>query len=66
MKRFAIIVLAGIYVAPAWGAVAMWTGRSEQVQTVTYKTAWKCEYSYNGQNFWRLFDSFCPASVQVQ
>lgn len=54
-------------VAPAQiGATAHWTGKQEQVQTVTYKYGWNCEYVYAGQTFWRTFVSSCPSSVLVQ
>ena len=49
----------------AMAALAMWTGRSQQVQTVAYKWVWNCEYSYNGQRFWRMFEGSCPATIQV-
>lgn len=47
-------------------ATAFWTGRSEMVQTVTYQMAWKCEYDYLGQKFWRIFKSSCPSNVEVE
>jgi hypothetical protein len=52
--------------APAMAATAFFTGRQEQVQTVTYQSAWKCEYSYNGQKFWQVHKTSCPSSVEVQ
>jgi hypothetical protein len=50
----------------ATAASAFFTGRQEQVQTVTYRWVWRCQYNYNGQLFWRLFETSCPYSVQVQ
>ena len=47
-------------------AVAYWTGGMTQVRTVTGKLAWKCEYSYNGQKFYRIFENQCAQSIQVQ
>ena len=44
---------------------AYWTGKMEQVQTVTGRMAWNCEYSYNGQKFWRVYANTCPTSVKV-
>jgi hypothetical protein len=53
--------------APAQvGATAHWTGKQQQVQTVTYQYGWNCEYTYAGQTFWRTFVGSCPSSVQVQ
>jgi hypothetical protein len=46
-------------------ATAFWTGRQEMVTTVTYQQAWKCEYAYAGQKFWRVFKTSCPSSVEV-
>jgi hypothetical protein len=51
--------------SPAFAATAYWTGRQEMVQTVTYRTAWNCEYNYAGQVFWRVFEGSCPSSVEV-
>ncbi len=64
-KLFFALALAALSSA-ALAATAMWTGRSEQVQTVTYKWVWRCEYDYLGTKFWRLFETSCPASVEVQ
>lgn len=47
-------------------ATAYFTGRQQQVQTVTYQSGWNCEYRYNSQTFWRTFTSACPSSIQVQ
>jgi hypothetical protein len=52
--------------APAVAATAVWTGRQEQVQTVTGKSAWNCQYQYNGQYFWRIYETSCPSSIEVQ
>lgn len=61
----ALLALSYAGAAMSWAGVAMWTGRSQQVQTVTYRWVWNCEYRYNGQTFWRLFEGSCPASIQV-
>ena len=45
---------------------AFWTGKSRPVQTVTYQTAWECEYNYNGQYFTKVFQSTCPSSVTIE
>jgi len=50
----------------ALAVTATWTGRSEMVTTVTYQQAFKCEYQYAGQNFWRLFTGYCPPTVEIQ
>lgn len=47
-------------------ATAYWTGKQQQVQTVTYQYGWNCEYNYAGRTFWRTFVGTCPSSVQVQ
>ncbi|HEY8587173.1 MAG TPA: hypothetical protein VIL60_10690 [Rhodanobacter sp.] len=51
---------------PDYSVRAFWTGRQERVTTVTYKAAWNCEFNYNGQTFWRIFENVCPSSIQVQ
>jgi hypothetical protein len=48
------------------GSTAVWTGRSAQVQTVSGRMAWQCEYNYAGQTFSLLFEAFCPSSTLVQ
>lgn len=47
-------------------ANAYWTGKQQQVQTVTYQSGWSCEYNYAGRTFWRTFVGTCPSSIQVQ
>ncbi len=66
MRTVFVLLLSALAAAPAFAATAFWTGRQEQVQTVTYKWAWRCEYNYNGQKFWRLFENSCPSNVEVQ
>lgn len=45
---------------------AFWTGKVEYVTTVTGKQGVSCEYSYNGQKFWKTFvRSTCPQSIEV-
>jgi hypothetical protein len=66
MRNVVAFVLVLVLAIPASAATAFWTGRQEQVQTVTYKWVWRCEYNYLGQKFWRLFESSCPSSVEVQ
>lgn len=51
---------------PALAVTATWTGRQEMVQTVTYQTAWRCEYQYAGQRFWKVFKKPCPSSIEVE
>jgi len=48
------------------GVSAFWTGKQQQVQTVTNQFGWTCEYNYAGRTFWRTFVGTCPSSVQVQ
>ena len=65
--RMLFAALVGVAVAaPAYAATAYWTGRQEQVQTVTGKYVWKCEYNYNGQMIYRLFEMSCPSSIEVE
>jgi hypothetical protein len=63
-------ILAGLaltaVLAPAMAATAFFTGRQEQVQTVTYQFAWRCEYNYLGRKFWQIFTGSCPSSIEVQ
>ena len=66
MKSITLFVVALLVSMPTFAATAFWTGRQEQVQTVTYQWAWKCEYNYNGQKFWRIFKMSCPSSVEVE
>jgi len=65
MKKLWILVVIAV-AAPAYAATAFWTGRQEQVQTVTYKWMWKCEYNYAGQKFWQIHEGSCPSSVEVE
>jgi hypothetical protein len=51
----------------ASAATAFWTGRSEMVQTVTYRMAWKCEYQVYGNTFWVVIEgSLCPMTMEVK
>jgi len=65
MKKIIAIALLSA-AASAHAAIATWTGRQEMVTTVTYKQAWRCEYNYLGQKFWRVFEVTCPSSIEVQ
>jgi hypothetical protein len=68
MKKILIatVIISAATAGVAEAAVrAMWTGRHEMVQTVTYRMAWNCQYMANGQTFWMVFDKFCPSSVDV-
>lgn len=64
--RTTIAMLALCAAANAHAATAYFTGRQEQVQTVTYQYGWRCEYQYAGQKFWRVFVGSCPMQVEVQ
>ena len=66
MKKAAIGLALAIAASQALAATAFWTGRQEMVQTVTYQSAWNCQYNYAGQTFWRVFKTSCPSSVEVQ
>ncbi len=63
--RTIVLIAALLGASAANAATAIWTGRMEQVQTVTYQWAWRCEYMYAGQKFWKLFQNSCPSSVEV-
>lgn len=56
MKRIVIVAMV---------ALAIWTGRSEQRQSVTYQMGWNCEYMVYGQTFWAFFLHFCPPQIEV-
>lgn len=60
------MVFSLISASTATAATAYWTGKSEMVQTVTHRMAWRCEYNYNGRVFTELFESSCPSSVTVE
>lgn len=64
--KASILVALLVWSAASFAETAYWTGRSEIVQTVTYQTAFNCEYNYAGQTFWQAYKNFCPASVEVQ
>lgn len=66
MKKIVVSLGALMVAAHAFAATAFFTGKQEMVQTVTYQSAWKCEYNYNGQKFWRVFKTSCPSSVEVE
>ena len=64
--KLIVATLMGLAIStPAFAATAFWTGKMEQVQTVTYRYVWRCEYNYNGQLFYRLFERSCPSTVEV-
>lgn len=65
MKKLLVAALF-LYSAYAFAASAFFTGRQEQVQTVTYQFAWNCEYNFNGQTLWKVFKTSCPSSVEVE
>jgi hypothetical protein len=45
---------------------AFFTGRMETAQSVTGAYGFNCEYSVNGQKFWRMYVGSCPANVEVR
>jgi hypothetical protein len=65
MRAIACFALA-CAASSAFAVTAFWTGRQEPVTTVTYQQAWRCEYNYAGQRFWRVFKISCPSSVEVE
>jgi hypothetical protein len=69
MKRLtqaAVLAVALAASAPAFAVMATWTGKQEQVQTVSGKFAWRCEYMYAGQYYYLLFETSCPSSVELE
>ena len=68
MKRLNMIIalLTLLSASSAFALTAFWTGRQIQVQTVSYRMAWKCEYRFAGQIFWMVFEGSCPNSIDVQ
>lgn len=68
MKRLKIIIAIVTLLSAntAFAITAVWTGNQVQVQTVTYKYVWKCEYMFAGQKFWKLSEGSCPNSIEVE
>jgi len=64
--KIAAFLAALLLAAPAFAGLAVFTGRQEMVQTVTYKMVWRCWYNHNGTVFSQLFEHGCPSSVNVQ
>lgn len=65
-KLLFVLMLLSVYSTQASAVTAIWTGRSEKVQTITYKWKWKCQYQYLGKYYWFLFDEFCPSTVELE
>ena len=65
MKTIFVIGLL-LVAGAANAATAFFTGRQEMITTVTYQSAYNCEYDYLGRKFWRAFKGSCPMSVEVQ
>ncbi len=68
MKIFStILVLAVISFAVPAQEVAVFTGRSESITTISGRSAWNCEYKVRGNyTFWKIFSNYCPATINVQ
>jgi hypothetical protein len=66
--RRVVLTICGLLVALSAHAsvTAVWTGKQERVQTVTYQWKWKCEYQYAGRYYYFLFDNSCPSSVELE
>lgn len=66
--RFRILLaMLLLLTTPAFAAQAIWTGKAKQVQTVTYKIMWKCQYSYLGRKFWKIVKGAgCPSTIEVE
>ncbi len=66
MKYFLLVVLLSLSTS-ANAAIALWTGRSEIVRTVTLQMGVNCEYRYINTIFWVTFTGYqCPNTVQIQ
>ena len=66
MRKFVLAAALLAVTGSAFAGQAIWTGKQEQVRTVTYKMVWRCEYRYNGQTLYFLFESGCPSTVEVE
>ena len=68
MKIYLIsISLLFVFASNAWAATAYFTGRQEQVTTVTGQQASNCEYRYMDKTFWKVFEIYaCPMSIEIQ
>lgn len=68
MKRITVFAfIGGLFAATsAYAATAYWTGQQEPAQTITGLSVWNCAYNYNGQTIWRLFETSCPQSIEIQ
>ena len=69
MKALVSVALAIAIMAPlhsAFAATAFFTGKQEMVTTVTYQSAWRCEYNYLGHMMYFIFKGTCPSTVEVQ
>lgn len=64
MKKLIFIILIA-FSANSYAATAFFTGRQEMIQTVSYQTAWNCQYQVYGQYFWAVFKNSCPSSIEV-
>ena len=66
MRAVFALAIVLLSIAPAWAAVlGTWTGRSNHVQTITYRWVWECEYDVGGKRVWILSERFCPATVRL-
>lgn len=65
-KLTLMTILLALTITSHAAVVAIFTGFSEQVQTVTGLFVWRCEYDYFGQKFYRLFKSHCPGTIEVE
>jgi hypothetical protein len=67
MKPFFLTILvAAVLSTSVYAAMAVWTGRMEQVTTVSGLVAWNCQYQVYGKFFWRIFENRCPNTIEVR
>lgn len=66
MKNIIITAAFLLLSTPVFAATAYWTGGMELVETITYKIAWRCEYTYLGDTFYKVFRNSCPMQIEVE
>ena len=66
MKKLIAALALCVVSMSALAATATWTGQSRRITTITSQPAIECQYQLYGQTFWRIFEDFCAASVEVR
>jgi hypothetical protein len=69
MKKFLLVVCL-FASSSAFATTAFWTGNKQQIQSITGRIEWNCEYkvSYTVQMilFWRVFPDSCPSEIDAE